>query len=65
MWPSFIGTACSRIWRDKARAALSWPIVTTISGRGLRGAAASTAFYMQALNLAPDNAAAHHYLIHS
>ncbi|HEV7716554.1 MAG TPA: hypothetical protein VGO53_13235 [Steroidobacteraceae bacterium] len=44
---------------------MSWPIVTTISGRGLRGAAASTAFYMQALNLAPDNAAAHHYLIHS
>src|SRR5688572_20889358 len=37
----------------------------TAAGRGQRGAAASTAFYMQALNLAPDNAAAHHYLIHS
>jgi tetratricopeptide (TPR) repeat protein len=37
----------------------------TAAGRGQRGSAASTAFYMQALNLAPDNAAAHHYLIHS
>jgi tetratricopeptide (TPR) repeat protein len=35
------------------------------AGRGQRGAAASTAFYMQALRLAPDNAAGHHYLIHS
>lgn len=37
----------------------------TASGRGQRGSAASTAFYMQALNVDPDNAAAHHYLIHS
>jgi tetratricopeptide (TPR) repeat protein len=37
----------------------------TASGRGQRGAAASTAFYLQALKLQPDNAAAHHYLIHS
>src|SRR5262245_36464403 len=37
----------------------------TASGRGQRGSAASTAFYLEALRLAPDNAAAHHYLIHS
>jgi len=37
----------------------------TAAGRGQRGAVASTAFYMQALRLAPDNAAAHHYLTHS
>jgi tetratricopeptide (TPR) repeat protein len=35
------------------------------AGRGQRGAAASTAFYLEALRLAPDNAAAHHYLTHS
>jgi tetratricopeptide (TPR) repeat protein len=37
----------------------------TAAGRGQRGAAASIAFYMQALELVPENAAAHHYLIHS
>jgi tetratricopeptide (TPR) repeat protein len=35
------------------------------AGRGQRGAAASVVFYLQALRLAPQNAAAHHYLIHS
>ncbi len=35
------------------------------AGRGQRGAAASTAFYHQALKVAPANAAANHYLIHS
>ena len=37
----------------------------TAAGRGQRGATASVAFYMQALEFAPENAAAHHYLIHS
>ena len=37
----------------------------TAAGRGQRGSAASTAFYLQALRLAPDHAAAHHYLTHS
>ena len=35
------------------------------AGRGQRGGPASTAFYREALRLAPDNAAAHHYLTHS
>ena len=35
------------------------------AGRGQRGGAASTAFYLEALRLQPDNAAAHHYLTHS
>ncbi len=35
------------------------------AGRGQRGAAASTAFYLEALRLSPDHAAAHHYLTHS
>jgi tetratricopeptide (TPR) repeat protein len=35
------------------------------AGRGQRGGTASTAFYLEALRLAPDNAAAHHYLTHS
>ncbi|HET7746050.1 MAG TPA: hypothetical protein VFM29_02035, partial [Vicinamibacteria bacterium] len=35
------------------------------AGRGQRGGVASTAFYQQALRLEPDNAAAHHYLVHS
>lgn len=37
----------------------------TASGRGQRGAVASTAFYQEALRVDPDNGAAHHYLIHS
>jgi Tfp pilus assembly protein PilF len=37
----------------------------TAAGRGQRGGAASTAFYLAALKLAPDNGAAHHYLTHS
>lgn len=37
----------------------------TAAGRGQRGTAASTAFYLEALRRAPDNGAAHHYLIHS
>ncbi|HEU4530491.1 MAG TPA: hypothetical protein VFR59_04865, partial [Steroidobacteraceae bacterium] len=37
----------------------------TAAGRGQRGGAGSTAFYLEALRRAPDNAAAHHYLIHS
>ncbi|HEY3122017.1 MAG TPA: hypothetical protein VGL15_15435 [Vicinamibacteria bacterium] len=37
----------------------------TAAGRGQRGGAASTAFYGEALRRSPDNAAAHHYLIHS
>jgi tetratricopeptide (TPR) repeat protein len=37
----------------------------TAAGRGQRGGAASTAFYLEALRLAPDHAAAHHYLTHS
>ena len=35
------------------------------AGRGQRGGAASTAFYLEALRLAPDDGAAHHYLTHS
>jgi len=35
------------------------------AGRGQRGGSASTAFYLEALRLSPDNAAAHHYLTHS
>ena len=35
------------------------------AGRGQRGGAASTAFYHEALSLASENAAAHHYLTHS
>jgi len=35
------------------------------AGRGQRGGVASTAFYRVALEVAPDNAAAHHYLTHS
>ena len=35
------------------------------AGRGQRGGVASTAFYHQALAVAPDNGAAHHYLTHS
>jgi tetratricopeptide (TPR) repeat protein len=37
----------------------------TAAGRGQRGNAASTAFYRTALQVQPDNAAAHHYLTHS
>jgi tetratricopeptide (TPR) repeat protein len=37
----------------------------TAAGRGQRGGAASTAFYGEALRRSADNAAAHHYLIHS
>lgn len=37
----------------------------TAAGRGQRGGAASTAFYLEALRLAPDSSAAHHYLTHS
>jgi tetratricopeptide (TPR) repeat protein len=37
----------------------------TASGRGQRGFAASVAFYLQALQVAPGNGAAHHYLTHS
>jgi tetratricopeptide (TPR) repeat protein len=37
----------------------------TAAGRGQRGGVASVAFYLQALRLEPQNAAAHHYLIHS
>ncbi len=37
----------------------------TAAGRGQRGGAASVAFYSRALRLVPDNAAAHHYLVHS
>jgi tetratricopeptide (TPR) repeat protein len=36
----------------------------TAAGRGQRGGAASTAFYLEALRLLPGNAAAHHYLTH-
>jgi len=35
------------------------------AGRGQRGGAASVAFYRQALAVAPDHFAAHHYLVHS
>jgi tetratricopeptide (TPR) repeat protein len=37
----------------------------TAAGRGQRGTAASVAFYERALALAPDHAAAHHYLVHT
>jgi tetratricopeptide (TPR) repeat protein len=37
----------------------------TAAGRGQRGGASSTVFYREALRLAPDNGAAHHYLTHS
>ncbi len=37
----------------------------TAAGRGQRGGVASTAFYQEALRIAPDNGAAHHYLTHS
>jgi tetratricopeptide (TPR) repeat protein len=37
----------------------------TAAGRGQRGGAASTAFYLAALRAVPDHAAAHHYLTHS
>jgi tetratricopeptide (TPR) repeat protein len=35
------------------------------SGRGQRGTAASIAFYQAVLRLVPDDATAHHYLVHS
>jgi tetratricopeptide (TPR) repeat protein len=35
------------------------------SGRGQRGTAGSVAFYERALQLVPDQASAHHYLVHS
>ena len=35
------------------------------SGRGQRGNASSVAFYERALQLVPDHASAHHYLVHS
>lgn len=35
------------------------------SGRGQRGGASSVAFYEMALELVPDHATAHHYLVHS
>ena len=37
----------------------------TAAGRGQRGGVASTAFYLEALRVAADNGAAHHYLTHS
>ena len=37
----------------------------TAAGRGQRGGVASTAFYREALRVAPDYGAAHHYLTHS
>jgi tetratricopeptide (TPR) repeat protein len=37
----------------------------TAAGRGQRGTAASTPIYDRVLAIAPDNAAAHHYLTHS
>jgi tetratricopeptide (TPR) repeat protein len=37
----------------------------TAAGRGQRGGVASTVFYREALRVAPDNGAAHHYLTHS
>ena len=37
----------------------------TAAGRGQRGFAASVAFYLQALQVAPGNGAANHYLTHS
>ena len=37
----------------------------TAAGRGQRGTAASVAFYERALELVPDHAAAHHYLVHT
>ena len=37
----------------------------TAAGRGQRGFAASVAFYLQALKVAPGNGAANHYLTHS
>lgn len=38
---------------------------TNASGRGQRGGTASIAFYRAALDLMPDHASAHHYLVHS
>ncbi len=35
------------------------------SGRGQRGSASSVAFYEKVLQLAPDHASAHHYLVHT
>jgi tetratricopeptide (TPR) repeat protein len=35
------------------------------SGRGQRGTASSVAFYERALQLVPDHATAHHYLVHT
>jgi tetratricopeptide (TPR) repeat protein len=37
----------------------------TAAGRGQRGGAASIAFYERALQLVPECASAHHYLVHS
>ncbi len=37
----------------------------TAAGRGQRGTASSTAFYERVLQLVPDHASAHHYLVHS
>jgi tetratricopeptide (TPR) repeat protein len=37
----------------------------TAAGRGQRGGASSTAFYLAALKAVPDHGAAHHYLTHS
>ncbi|HSE39267.1 MAG TPA: tetratricopeptide repeat protein [Acidobacteriota bacterium] len=35
------------------------------AGRGQRGTAASVAFYQMALDIEPENGAAHHFLVHS
>lgn len=35
------------------------------SGRGQRGGAASTAFYLRVMQIVPDHFGAHHYLVHS
>jgi len=48
------------LWLLRGNAEERWA-----SGRGQRGEAASVAFYQQALAIAPDHFAAHHYLIHS
>jgi len=37
----------------------------TAAGRGQRGGVAASAMYLEALRRSPDNAAAHHYLIHA
>ena len=56
-WPTW---AIRSLWLMRGTAEES-----NASGRGQRGNASSVAFYERALQLVPDHASAHHYLVHS